>query len=284
LRRSRGIEGARLGTPIRIVDIGAMHIEGDRPSYASLLEAGACEIVGFEPNEPECTALSELHGKPNQFIPAVIGVGDVREFRVCKMRSRSSVYEPNEPLCRLFNGFYEGSEVVERTAVRTVRLDDVPLVRDPDFVKMDVQGAELDVIRGGESTLADALVIETEVEFVEQYMGQPLFGEVDQALRRLGFMFHTVLRYGSHPLEPVVGADQYGGVRQWLWADVVYVRDILSLASIRDEKLLKMAILLHSLYESYDLTFHILNIIDERSGTSMASGYLSGFAGSGDDE
>jgi hypothetical protein len=52
---------------------------------------------------------------------------------------------------------------------------------------VDVQGAELDVLRGGTSVLKNLKLIELEVEFNYQYKGQALFSEIDLFLRKHGY-------------------------------------------------------------------------------------------------
>jgi hypothetical protein len=105
-------------------------------------------------------------------------------------------------------------------------------------MKVDVQGAELDVLRGAERSLESARVIETEVEFQELYRGQPLFTDVDRFLRERGFglwrlreIHHCGLSRAGRG-EPVFGVGDYveltrlGG--QIAWANAVYVRDELA--------------------------------------------------------
>lgn len=52
--------------------------------------------------------------------------------------------------------------------VETVRLDDVPETASVDLLKIDIQGGELMVFQNAERRLADALVIQTEVEFLPE--------------------------------------------------------------------------------------------------------------------
>lgn len=74
--------------------------------------------------------------------------------------------------------------------VRVERLDEW-MLRDGearvDVLKLDVQGAELQVIEGAGTALDQVRLIEVEVAFTPMYLGQPLFGEVDAALRERGF-------------------------------------------------------------------------------------------------
>ena len=69
-------------------------------------------------------------------------------------------------------------------------LDDV-LAQSParlfDMLKLDVQGAELDVLRGAARTLAGIEVIITELSLLEYNKGAPLIGEVMARLDELGF-------------------------------------------------------------------------------------------------
>jgi FkbM family methyltransferase len=68
------------------------------------------------------------------------------------------------------------------------RLDDV--IDDPagyDFLKLDVQGAELDILAGATETLKSIKYLFTEVSLYEYNKGAPLFYEVHTAAAQLGF-------------------------------------------------------------------------------------------------
>lgn len=263
-------------TPVRILDLGALQYPGEPPPYEPLLDRVACQVIGFEVLHEECERLTRLHdGDPKfTFLPLAIGDGSERMLHVCSMQSRSSLYEPNQDLCARFASFVDYIEVVERIPVRTHTLDSLPQVGDVDWVKMDIQGAELDAIRGGPRTLRSACIVQTEVKFVEQYRQQPLSGDVDCALRHLGFMFHTFLGYGTRPLLPLARADNVrAGYRQWLWADAVYLQAFDTLAHSDPEKLLKSALILHEIYQSYDFAHYSLALYDSKCGTRIACEY-----------
>jgi FkbM family methyltransferase len=57
----------------------------------------------------------------------------------------------------------------------------------PILIKMDVQGYEAQVIRGGRATIQKAQVLLLEVSFVELYAGQCLFDELYESVRELGY-------------------------------------------------------------------------------------------------
>ena len=57
-------------------------------------------------------------------------------------------------------------------------------IKNIDFIKIDVQGAELDIFKGAKEHLAQVLTIVSEVEFVPIYKNQPLFGDVYSFLKK----------------------------------------------------------------------------------------------------
>ncbi len=62
----------------------------------------------------------------------------------------------------------------------------------PDLIKLDVQGYELEVLRGGEQCLQHARAVLCEVSFAKFYEGQPLFHEVVAFLGARGFSLHAL--------------------------------------------------------------------------------------------
>lgn len=173
----------------------------------------------------------------------------------------SSMLEPNIPLLRRFTQLEEVTTVVRRSEMQTKRLDDLlpDLGGRADFLKLDVQGYELAVLHGAEKALRDVLVVHTEVEFVEMYEGQPLFAEVDQFLRRAGFIFHRFASVHGRPLKPIYFMENpLKPISQQLWADAVYVRDLWELRGFTVPQLLRMALILHEIYHAYDVAHHIL--------------------------
>jgi FkbM family methyltransferase len=83
------------------------------------------------------------------------------------------------------------AETAHETAstVQVARLDDVLPAESLDrdiLIKMDVQGAEDRVIRGGRAVFSAASLVLVEMSFVPMYVGQPLFEEVHQLLEEVG--------------------------------------------------------------------------------------------------
>lgn len=156
----------------------------------------------------------------------------------------------------------------------TRRLDDLVEVGAIDYLKLDVQGSELSVLRGAPCKLASTLVVETEAQFVPFYKHQPLFAEVDQELRGAGFLLHRFGPMVSRVFKPMLIRDNvYAGLSQTLWSDAVYVRRFTDFAKLSSDALLKIALLTHDLYRSIDLVALALGHVDERDGSDRLSRY-----------
>ncbi|HYL36122.1 MAG TPA: FkbM family methyltransferase [Bryobacteraceae bacterium] len=176
---------------VKIVDVGALWL-GEEP-YDALVKAGLARVVGFEPVAAECEALNlrfRLHGL---YLPYAIGDGTERRFHRCTYSMTSSLYEPDLEYMGLYHNLPDFCEPQDVWNVQTVRLDDIREADHADYLKIDVQGAELDVLRGAENALQTVLVVHTEVEFVPIYRGQPCSLKLTSFYARVGSRF-TVLR------------------------------------------------------------------------------------------
>ena len=266
------IELIKLETPITVCDVGAAL--GERPSYQSLVDCGAARIVGFEPEASECERLNTAYGEPHRFFPYFVGDGRDQVFHQTNWNLTGSLFEPNKALNQYFNNLEELTRLVAKHPVTTVRLDDVPGLDDIDFLKIDVQGAELMIFKNAPRLLSNTLMIQTEVEFVHHYIDQPLFADVDTELRRQGFQFHTFEGFGSRAFKPLAKTNSINeGFRQIIWSDAVYVRDWMKLGQLSDEKLIKYAVLMHDVLRSYDLCHLVLDERRRRDGKDWPARY-----------
>lgn len=79
-------------------------------------------------------------------------------------------------------------------------------IRSLDFAKLNVQGAELEILGGAGTLLDETLGVLVEVGFVESYEGRPFFSDIDRFLRDRGFDFFDLLahHYVGRVASPVV--------------------------------------------------------------------------------
>ena len=264
---------------IHVVDVGAALAE--QPNYQPLIDAGAARLSGFEPTPEECAKLNAKYGAPHRIHPVFVGNGERQTYYETNVGLTGSLLEPHNELNVKFQQLAELMQVVGKHEVQTTRLDDVEGLVDVDMVKIDVQGAELQIFQNAPRVLSEAVLIQTEVEFVQLYKGQPLFADVDAHLRAAGYQLHTFLGFGSRAFKPLAKNNQpYDGFRQVLWSDAVYVRDFMHLERLADDKLKKLAVVLHDLYQSPDLCHLVLEALDQRGGgQGYAPRYLQQLTG-----
>jgi FkbM family methyltransferase len=265
---------------IEIVDVGAMWMGEEPVAYMPLIKAGVGRVVGFEPNQAECDKLNALHMKGSRYLPYFVGDGREATFYLCSSPMTSSIYEPNMPLLSKFNLLAELTTPVSKTPCQTKRLDDITEIAGIDLLKIDVQGAELDVIRGGEQRLKDTVMIVTEVEFVEMYKGQALFGDIDTELRRQGFTLHLLGSSMGPAFKPFAPNGDLGkGVRQALWTDACYVKDFMRFNELSPDQLIKLAAVVHDLFGSVDLAALALQHYDAKTGDHLWRQYVTALGG-----
>jgi FkbM family methyltransferase len=259
---------------LKIVDVGARS-EGDGPPYAALLKVAPCTVYGFDPDVAECEKLNSANKEGCYFLPYVIGDGSPQTFHECTFPATSSLFEPNTELLAKFQYLEELTRVTRSYRVETKRLDDIPEMAGADFLKADVQGAELLVFQGAVETLKSVLVVHTEVEFVPMYKRQPLFADIDAFVRAQGFEFHRLIGTAGRTFKPLIFNNNVGAaMSQMLWGNVVYVRDFMTFDQLAPPALLKLAVILHENYGAADLAAVALEAYDRHTGSSLQPAYI----------
>ena len=268
-----------LSEPIDIVDVGAAPIDARPEIYQPLLDQGIGRVTGFEPDAVACDKFNAMHqGNDNRCLPYFVGNGGAGTFHNLRLPECSSLLAPNRVVLDQFRGFGENFDVLSTEQVQTTRLDEVQDLGNVDFLKIDAQGGELDVLHGSRRILDNVLVVYCEVEFLEMYVGQPLFGDVDSMLRESGFSFHAFENMAKRAFLPMIVLNKpQKGLRQTIWADAWFIRNPLGYADLSTSKLAKIALLAHELLGSYDVTLKIMEIIDKRRGTKICAEYLARF-------
>ena len=88
---------------------------------------------------------------------------------------------------------FPGTETLATTSVPAVRIDEaIDSVEAPCLMKIDVQGYELEVLRGAEKLLPCVKYLLVECSFTELYLGQALAGEVVAHLHERGYGLNGV--------------------------------------------------------------------------------------------
>ncbi|HUI83544.1 MAG TPA: FkbM family methyltransferase [Candidatus Binatia bacterium] len=227
----------RCGDRLTLIDIGARW--GAHERWLPL--ARVAEILCFEPDPEECRRL-EAATPPNvRYLP--IGLSDANEERDLFVTLEPACSSNFEPIPELHE-HYPGLTIIRRIKKTTMscrRLDDVLMeqgVGPVAAMKLDTQGSELSIMKGGKRALAKCALVDIEVEFNPIYRRQPLFCDVDRFLRDHGFVlwrFENLVHYPTESLPSAQAAMLIAGDPgppamaqapngQLYWAQAQYVR------------------------------------------------------------
>ena len=182
-----------LKRPLVYVDVGALW-GVDNHLVNSLNLMGFVKIIGFEPDENEC---AKLRGQNSNNTYLSVGVGDedcLRKFYITTFNACSSFLEPD--LAALAGAPHRDLFHVTRTVEIPMRRLESLLVegaiQQPDFLKIDAQGFELNILNGCGSCLDNIIGIRLETQFRPVYKGQATFGDIYSFLSKRKFILRDL--------------------------------------------------------------------------------------------
>lgn len=252
MKLSRELSGLLKNDRVVIFDIGA---RGGFHRRWNALGSNA-RFVGFEPDEGEYKKLEA--DKPENVLYINAALDDKEQERtlyLCESRGCSSLYKPNTDFTNKFS-FGWAFNLVDEVKLSTKTMDDVceTYAISPDVLKIDTQGAELNILRGGEKALKNVLLVEAEVSFQELYSGAPLFSDIDRYLRANGFCL-LGLRRSYWRFRPILGRSEGGHL---VHGDALYYKcDYKELSRVQQIKMMSALLC----YRQYDFVAHLSQVL-----------------------
>jgi len=170
--------------PQTVIDVGA---NKGQFSLAVRYLYPSAKIHAFEPLRAERAVYKSVVSGPAQIHPVALGAKKgSADFFITVNADSSSLLPPARNQTEAY-----GTLLSTKTSVSVERLSDALSSEEligPVLLKMDVQGAELQVLEGAEEVLPLIDALYSEVSFVQLYMGQPTASAIISFLERRGFI------------------------------------------------------------------------------------------------
>jgi len=169
-----------------VVDIGSNR---GQFSLAARIIVPHSKIFAFEPLPKPAATFLKIFQRDSMTIFHQVAIGP----KTGEMTIHVSAADDSSsllPISSLQNDLFPGTDEIRTETVRVGRLSDFLISESiiaPAMLKLDVQGFELEALRGCEALLECFLYVYVECSFIELYAGQSLAHEVIAWLGERGF-------------------------------------------------------------------------------------------------
>ncbi len=247
-------------SPLKLIDIGAR--AGIHPRWLNLASKFPLQMIGFEPDEQECSALNAKANSFVKYFPFAVGKAvEARTFHLLKASGSSSLLRPNYAFINRF--VPAPNYTIEREiSLQTNTLDSILEqigIHDIDYIKIDTEGCERDILMGAIKTLKYVFAVEVEVWFNPVFTNAPLFRDIDAMLSEQGFVLFDLAK--SNYFKRTIGRHLGGPKGQLVAGDAIYFRDIPTLppeSVFYDKAKLVRAVVIAMQYRYFDFALEAI--------------------------
>jgi FkbM family methyltransferase len=149
------------------------------------IKNGVNKVIYFEPNPETYSIIKNKFYKNENVVIHNCALGNnnkIVDFNISSNNASSSILKPKIHLTLHPNITFN-----KKIKVELNKLDDFNIDSSYNFLNMDVQGFELEVLKGGINTLKHIKYIMTEVNNDETYENNGLINDVEKLLSEFGF-------------------------------------------------------------------------------------------------
>ncbi len=171
---------------LKILDIGAAgEIKENWRQFEPILD-----YVGIEPDLENYQKIQKKKNicKSYQIFNEALWDSKTRlNLNITKKRTNSSILEPNFDILNNFPD-PERFKILEKKEINLSPLDELK-IENLDFIKIDTQGSELNILNGSSESIKNVMGFEIEVSFIKIYKDQPLFSDINNFMIKNNYQF-----------------------------------------------------------------------------------------------
>jgi FkbM family methyltransferase len=173
-----------------VYDIGANN--GDWAKYVKTILGSDCQVIMFEPNSVHNQSLEQTG---NQFFNVILSDSVKVVDWYCNNSTGDSYY-------REVGKHYENIKpisLISTTLDGLIQQNSLPL---PELIKIDTQGSEIDILKGGIETFINAKIIILEIPILQSNVGAPNFHDYVDFM--IGHNFFPIGLIGINTREQII--------------------------------------------------------------------------------
>ena len=224
--------GELRNSPLCVVDVGA---RGGFEKHWSIYK-NQVDLIGFELDREECIRLNKLEKNTHRtYYPiALHEKKGKKKFYIQPHLASSSFYKSDKRFLERFPAS-KGMIPTRAVMIPTVGLDSFikeHSIKGLDFIKLDVEGAELDIFKGATGALKNSILgLSAEAVFFPWRHNIPTFTDIDIFLKPYGFVLFDlpIMKWERRPLSPYMFEDKgvFGPTDrgQPVWTQAIYLKD-----------------------------------------------------------
>ncbi|WP_417504434.1 FkbM family methyltransferase [Marinomonas gallaica] len=209
-----------------IVDVGA------RAGYQDSWDryGDFVSIFGFEPDLQECQRVNEQSSLRNRkCFPNAISNADKSEiFYSARFPACSGLLKADIDYIRRY-GFIDTLESTEECEIECISLDSWAVensIQKIDFLKVDVEGAELSILKGADSLLENIIACDVETWIAPAHIEQADVGKLISYMHKKGFQtFDMELHRHKKTCLPESLHTFNESRGQLIWSQTLFIRD-----------------------------------------------------------
>ncbi|MCB8888160.1 glycosyltransferase [Vreelandella malpeensis] len=230
---------------------------------SQMASTGAFALVAFDPAS-EIKEPKQYEGSDTiqVFQHALLGDGQPTTLYACVAPEMSSTLAPLA-MGELPKRHHLGIQQIAELPINTVALDSITGLESLDWLVLDELSDAMAVLENGERYLKETLLIQARVPFQLTHARQPSFAELQHWASRHGFRFYRFhnVRHYSHLPDKLNERTPCASEQES--ADILLLPDAERLGSISNERKVKLAFILSSVFAAHDMAFELLSKVDQ---------------------